>query len=286
MTYLDLILNMVEQLKKANQNDEVAFFLLYHFTEVESKLEFINHKTDICNEAYLCLQALQEYLVDNKPLSKILHEETFYKLNFKVLDGVFSPRHDTEILVNEVLKFTSQKDNLDIADICSGTGIIGLSLKENLNPNNRFYLVDLNPLAIKNIQLNAQALELQTNLQIYQGDLFSELIARKIKLDVLVSNPPYIDKAYQLDKNVETYDPSLALFAEDHGLDIYRKLLSDFRKVVKNPQRYLIGLEIGFDQAEAVTNLALEYLDVTKDEIHIIQDYNQLDRVVIINKNF
>lgn len=284
MTYLQLILNMTKQLKEANQNEEVAFFILFYFSkDIKNKLDFLNHKDELALEKDLCLNALYEYINLNKPLSKITHEDTFYRLTFNVLDGVFSPRSETELLVEVILKKCRNKSNLIMADICAGTGIIGLSINYFLKPQ-KMFLVDINELAIKNIEMNAN--NLKQNVSILHGDLLEPLLNNQTKIDVLVSNPPYIDEDYQLDKNIETYDPKNALFANEHGIEIYRKLLTEFNKVVNNPNSYLIAFEIGFNQGKIVKELAIKILNLTEDKVEIIKDYNGLDRIVVIDNNF
>ena len=281
MTNWETINIMIEKLKKANQNDEVAFFIFFHFTNIKNKLDLINHKNQTCERSSFLIKQVEDY-IHNKPLAKILGESDFYGLKFIVKNEVFSPRLDTEILVETVLNKIKNKKQVSFVDVCTGTGIIGLSILKNSNNINKSYLIDLNPYAVENAQINADILGIKTN--IIKGNLLDYLIDNKIKLDVLISNPPYISYDEKLEDNVDYYDPKLALYAEENGLAIYKKLLLDSRKVL-NPNSYLIAFEIGYLQAENIERLAKNILG-ENIEIEVIKDINHLDRVVTISHNF
>ena len=281
MTNFELINLMIQKLKKANQNEEIAFFIFFHFSNIKNKLELIENKNEVCENYEFYLNKVEEY-INNKPLAKILGETNFYGRKFAVYNEVFSPRVDTEVLVTKVLENISNKSNLQLVDVCAGTGVIGLSLKKESNNINNIYLIDLNPYAIKNIEENAKHLDVKAN--IYEGDLLKPLIDNKIKIDVLVSNPPYISFDEELEMNVDKYDPKLALYADENGLSIYKQILIDSRKVI-NPNSYLIAFEIGYKQAKDLEVLSRSILgDEIIFEVH--KDINQLDRVVIIRFNF
>lgn len=285
MTNLELINHLQNQIKKLHQNPEVAFFIFFHYHPlIKNKIDFISHRSDICdqNVEKQCEQALNDYLINNKPLAKIIGETTFYTYDFKVYPHVFSPRNETELLVDSVIHKCNKKCGLVMADICCGTGVIGLSLLKALPHIQKMYMVDLNPEAVANTQENTTILNLSP--VVYLGNLLNPLIDNKIKVDVLVSNPPYISYDEVLDPRVDEYDPKLALYANEDGLAIYRNLLENARKVI-NHSCYLIAFEIGYLQAPAVCELAYQSLG-SEIQIEVIQDYNHLDRIVLISHGF
>lgn len=285
MTNPELINHLQNQIKELNQNPEVAFFIFFYYhPTIKNKLDFINHRLDICdpNVENQCELALHEYLINNKPLAKILGETRFYSYDFQVYPQVFSPRNETELLVDCVIHKCQHRGELKAADICCGTGVIGLSVLKSLNNITDMYMVDLNPNAIDNTVRNASNLQLHPHVHL--GDLLNPLINNKIRVDILISNPPYISRNEVLDLNVDKYDPELALYAEDDGLAVYQNLLENARKVI-NPSSYLIALEIGYLQAKSVSELAYKYLG-NQIKIEVIQDYNHLDRIVLISYGF
>lgn len=207
------------------------------------------------------------------PLQQILGETSFMGLDFKVNEFTLSPRQDTEVLVEEVLKDHEGKD-IKVLDLCTGTGCIGISLGV-LGNLSEVTLTDLSKEALEVARFNADKLGTGSScrFETLEGDLFEALPAGKT-FDVIVSNPPYIADAVieTLEPEVKTYEPRMALSGGKDGLVIYRRLIKEAPKFAP-----VLYLEIGYDQADAVTALMKE---AGYKDIEVIKDFGGNDRVV------
>ncbi|MCP0885964.1 peptide chain release factor N(5)-glutamine methyltransferase [Ligilactobacillus sp. WILCCON 0076] len=183
------------------------------------------------------------------PPQYLLGYTNFFGLQLKVNADTLIPRPETEELVEWILTDCTQKRNLKIVDIGTGSGAIGLALKRQ-RPDFNITATDISTKALAVAQKNAQALNLMLNLK--QSDLFSSL---EEKYDIIVSNPPYIayDEESFMDESVKKYEPQMALFADNHGLAIYQRLATEIKPYLKQNTRLYV--EIGFKQGEAVLEI-------------------------------
>ena len=187
-------------------------------------------------------------------------------------NGVLIPRSDTEILVEEVLKIAKKEDK--ILDLCTGSGIIGISLAKYLQSDN-IVAVDISDIALKGSKLNAD--NNNVNINYIKSDLFKNI---NEKFDIIVSNPPYIESEVieTLTEDVKK-EPLLALDGGEDGLDFYRKISFEAKKYLNENGK--IFFEIGYNQKDAVINI-LEKLDYK--EIECIKDLAGNDRLIIASK--
>ncbi len=211
------------------------------------------------------------------PIQYILKRCEFMGLDLYVEDGVLVPRGDTEVLVEEVLKNIGEDENLNICDLCSGSGAIGVSLAYY----RKKVLVDLVDVAImpeKVTKINIRNLKLQERCKFIKSDLLDEVIKGDKRYDILVSNPPYIKEGVidTLMDDVKNYEPHIALDGGADGLNFYKRIIRDSKKVLK--ENGILAFEIGFDQGEDVKLLMKQ--ENYKD-IRVIKDLAGLDRVVI-----
>ena len=177
---------------------------------------------------------------DHIPVSYITNKKEFYSIEFYVKEGVLIPRGDTEILVSEALKGKKKK----IADICSGSGCIGLTLAK-LNPESEVSLFDISPVAIEVSKKNIELLGIK-NARVIEKDILNEELPEKY--DLIVSNPPYIPKKdiQTLEKAVKDYEPINALTDGDDGLTFYKRLKELSDKYLN--EGGILMCEIGIDQ--------------------------------------
>lgn len=210
------------------------------------------------------------------PLQYILGSQEFMGYVFQVNKHVLIPRQDTEILVEEILTDCKRKKSrgLSVLDMCTGSGCIAISLK--LLGNDCFskvLAVDLSEEALLTAGDNAK--RLGAEITFLHSDLF--LNVPRESVDILVSNPPYIPKKTidTLMPEVRDHEPRMALEASDNGLYFYRQLAREGFDYVK-PGGW-IYVEIGFDQAEAVSNI---FWDNGFAQIQVKKDLAGLDRVV------
>lgn len=203
------------------------------------------------------------------PLQHLTGTCDFMGLTFQVNDQVLIPRQDTETLVESALSRLKEGDRA--LDLCTGSGCIILSL-EKLGPGIRGLGADISAAALAVAKRNRDSLGLESDFCI--SDLFEGIEG---VFDMIVSNPPYIasGKIPGLMEEVRGFEPLLALDGGTDGLDFYRRIIKDARDFLK-PGGWL-GLEIGYDQREAVEEL-LRRQGFIKTET--LQDLAGLDRTV------
>ena len=210
------------------------------------------------------------------PLQQLTNEAYFYGMKFYVDENVLAPRPDTETLVEEVLKELPTDRELEILDMCTGSGCILLSILANREKAIGTG-VDLSEKALAVARRNGQ--DCQAKAQWICSDLFEKIQGQ---YDVVVSNPPYIrtDVIQGLMEEVRLYEPYMALDGHEDGLYFYRKIIAQAGAYLK-PQG-LLAFEIGYDQGEAVSSLMKEQ---GYRQVQVVKDLAGLDRVVTGRKN-
>lgn len=191
------------------------------------------------------------------PLAQILGRQSFYGLDFFVNEDVLIPRADTECLVDLVLEDYADlakqagSSSLNILDLCTGSGCIGISVAKHL-PYQELLLVDLSEKALVVAKKNAEK-HLGENVTLLQSDLLTGVQGKKFSL--LLSNPPYIVSRVipGLDREVSEYEPKLALDGGEDGLVFYRRIAKEAKAVLLPGAR--LYLEIGYDQGESVKDI-------------------------------
>ena len=203
------------------------------------------------------------------PLQHLTGTCDFMGLTFQVNDQVLIPRQDTETLVESALSRLKEGDRA--LDLCTGSGCIILSL-EKLAPGIRGLGADISAAALAVAKRNRDSLGLESDF--CRSDLFEGIEG---VFDMIVSNPPYIasGKIPGLMEEVRGFEPLLALDGGADGLDFYRRIIKDARNFLK-PGGWL-GLEIGYDQREAVEELLRRQGFIRTETL---QDLAGLDRTV------
>lgn len=219
------------------------------------------------------LAADLEGLLAFRPAQYLLGYEEFCGHRFKVTEATLIPRPETEELVMAAIASFPPDRAVRVADIGTGTGAIGLSVKL-ARPQWQVALTDLSSAALAVAKENAELLGAQ--VVYYQGDTLEALPPGDV--DLLLSNPPYISVAEWdlMDESVRRYEPKSALFAEDEGLAIYRKLAQQApARLTKDGQ---VFLEIGFSQGKAVQEMFQAAFP--EKEVAILKDLAGQDRIV------
>ena len=214
------------------------------------------------------------------PLQQLTGICNFMGIDFEVNDKVLIPRQDSECLVEEAMRYIS--DGSDILDLCCGSGCLLLSLMHYKN-NCRGVGVDISEDVLNIANNNLEAIRQDDGLNggeavFLKGDLYDALSEHDRKFDFIISNPPYIrsDVIDTLMPEVRDHEPRVALDGGSDGLDFYRRIISAAPAHLANYG--MIFLEIGFDQAEDVTQI-LEFAHFT--DILVTKDYGGCDRVVV-----
>lgn len=219
---------------------------------------------------------LDEYLENKKPLQYILGYTYFYGRKFKVNNNVLIPRFETEELVYKAIKIIKENNYKSIVDIGTGSGNIAISIDKEIDDVN-VYALDISLLALEVAKENAKLLE--SNVTFYNSDLLSYLIDNNIKVDLIVSNPPYIDYLdEEVDEIVKNNEPHLALYALDNGLYNYKNIIDNSLKVLNKNGALLF--EIGYKQGEPLK----EYIENNHPyfKVEIIKDIDKKDRILYI----
>ena len=213
------------------------------------------------------------------PLAQILGRQSFYGLDFFVNEDVLIPRADTECLVDLVLEDYADlakqagSSSLNILDLCTGSGCIGISVAKHL-PYQELLLVDLSEKALAMAKKNAEK-HLGENVTLLQSDLLTGVQGKKFSL--LLSNPPYIVSRVipGLDREVSEYEPKMALDGGEDGLVFYRRIAKEAKAVLLPGAR--LYLEIGYDQGESVKDI---FQKEGYEEVEVFPDLAGNPRVV------
>lgn len=217
---------------------------------------------------------------EGMPLAYLTGQQAFWSLNFVVNEYTLIPRPDTEVLVEQVLKWINAQPvsnpHKRLLDLGTGSGCIAISLAHELKKDNwQVVAVDLSLEALDIARHNADFNGV-TNIEFIQSSWYQALPTDdESRFDVIVSNPPYIDEA---DEHLAglTAEPISALSAPNHGL-------ADIEHIVQQAPSYLskkglLAIEHGHDQGVAVRQL---FLDSGFESVHTVQDYGGNDRVTV-----
>ncbi|MBR2240380.1 MAG: peptide chain release factor N(5)-glutamine methyltransferase, partial [Clostridia bacterium] len=211
----------------------------------------INHTMEIPEDKIIEFHNGLEKIKDNTPIQYITNHQEFMKLDFYVDENVLIPQPDTEILVEEVLKYVNQIDKtksskIKILDLCTGSGAIAVSLAKYID-NCEITATDISNKAIQIAKLNAEKNLVHTKINFIESNMFENL--PKTQYDIIVSNPPYIETETILSLSPEVQkEPLLALDGGCDGLKFYKIILKNYNDyLVQNGK---VFLEIGYNQKE------------------------------------
>ena len=246
---------------------------------LDKKREYIilNNDEIIKEQNLEYFKKLVQERATRKPIAYLLNKKYFWNSEFYVNKNTLIPRPDTEIILEQILKFTKNKNYLNILDIGVGSGCILLSvLKERKN----FYGtgIDISRNSLDICKMNAKKLLLERRVKFFKSDVDKFAIG---KYDLIVSNPPYIktsDLKY-LESDVIKFEPKLALDGGLDGLSVIRKVIKKSSELLKKNGKFI--LEIGFDQKNKVIKLLNNkgfYINST------VKDLANNDRCIISTK--
>lgn len=215
------------------------------------------------------------------PVAYITNSKEFYSLDFFVKEGVLIPRPETEYLVEEAINIVRTnygKDSLvKIADLCTGSGAIAISIAYNLK-NVFCYASDITELSLEVARENAKRHNVEDRVVFLKGDLWEPYFENNVfDLDIVVSNPPYIpEKELNCLPLDVKYEPGIALNGGPDGLYFYRKIIEGSRNFLK-PGGFII-FEIGGKQAYEVMKI---FKSKGMENLRVKKDLAGLDRVII-----
>ncbi|RKM55633.1 peptide chain release factor N(5)-glutamine methyltransferase [Butyrivibrio sp. X503] len=275
MIYKDILEKGIETLERAGITEAKldARLLLEYVCETDHSTLYAHPDREVSEVEEQKYNELLSRREKREPVAYILGKWEFMGLSFNVSKDVLIPEQDTEVLVEEALRYC--EDKMRILDLCTGSGCIALSILNYTN-DTKAVCTDISEAALKVAKENADILGFNDRIEFIETDLFPE---KEIgKFDVIVSNPPYIrtEVIKTLAPEVKDYEPMLALDGSDDGLIFYKRIIENAGDYLFS-SGYLI-MEIGYDQAEAVKALLTE--NGKYHDIEVIADYAGNDRVV------
>ena len=233
---------------------------------------FINSDREIDQKDLVKFLEFEKLRLAGKSVAAILGSKEFFGLEFEVDENVLIPRPETEILVEEILKIEPQT----LLEIGTGSGAIVIAVKKNLE-NCEVLATDISPEALAIAQKNAAKLNVEINF--LESDLLENVSQN---FEMIVANLPYLPKnSTEVESGVKKFEPSLALFSGQDGLDLIKKLLNQIAKLSEQPK--FILLEFGGEkQVEPLRNFVQKTLP--KFEIEFLPDLAGIQRVLKLVK--
>ena len=219
-------------------------------------------------------------LLDNEPMNYVLGYTYFYGYRFIVNKDVLIPRPETEELAGLILSKYDEyypHRQINICDVGTGSGAIAIALKME-EPNLNVYASDISDEALEVARKNAE--NNGCEITFLSGSMLEPYIESGIKVDILVSNPPYIRRTEEIESSVYDYEPHLALFGGDDGLKYYREIFSHADEIM--PAEGLMFFEMGYDQKENLTELVKSFYPDA--EVEVYKDINGKDRMMMVKK--
>tara|TARA_Y100001970_G_C14150625_1_gene812492 strand:+ start:181 stop:1023 length:843 start_codon:yes stop_codon:yes gene_type:complete len=212
-----------------------------------------------------------------KPIAYLTSKKNFWSNEFIVNKNVLIPRPDTEIIIEEVLRFSKYKNKLNILEIGVGSGCILLTIL-NEKRNFRGVGIDISKKCLELSKINASNIGLKNQVKFIKSDVDNFNYG---KYDLIVSNPPYIDSVNlrNLDKEVTNFEPRLALDGGLDGLSVIRKVVKKSSELIKKNGKLI--LEIGYNQKKKVKQILKDkgfYIN------KVLKDYANNDRCIVSTK--
>ncbi|MFC1608786.1 peptide chain release factor N(5)-glutamine methyltransferase [Patescibacteria group bacterium] len=222
----------------------------------------------------LKIKRLVRQRIQKKPISQIIGSKEFFGIDFEVTKHTLTPRPETEMIVEDVLKEISNESNLisDVIDLGTGSGNIIISIAKNVSAqkNIEFFATDISKKALKVAKHNTIRQKLRHKITFIQGNLLEviikkyESIFRQSGSIVITANLPYLSKKIYIasPRDVVEYEPKSALYSPEEGLQHYRKLLEQIRSIDSHITNHraaiLLYMEISPEQKDALEKLVHE----------------------------
>lgn len=281
-TVKELIKLAESRLDDASKDVNVAKVLFYHLADKQPHELYLMYDEEVSSELEAKFLASMEEYYQGKPIQYIKGVENFFGRDFKVNEDVLIPRYETEELVENILyridDYFAEYQSITLCDVGTGSGAIATSLALE-EPRLKVFATDISLKAVTVAKDNAK--NLGANIEFMVGDMLEPLLENEIKVDIFVSNPPYIPQEQEIEAMVKDNEPHVALFGGNDGLYFYRKIFQGVEPLLQ--ERALLAFEMGFDQRELMEAALQEYFP--NDPHEIIKDINGKDRMLFIYRN-
>lgn len=272
MKLAQLFSDFEEELIRQGEEAESLSFV-YRSLKNQTFTDFVFAlQQEVDEEERQFVEEIYQQLAAHKPAQYIIGYADFFGMQLTVDERVLIPRPETEELVQLILA-ENPEENLKVLDIGTGSGAIALALAKN-RPDWSVTAVDISQDALNLATENAKVQNIQIFLK--KSDCFTEISE---KYDIIVSNPPYISRKdeSEVGLNVLHSEPHLALFADEDGLAIYRRIAEDAKEYLKDGGK--IYLEIGYKQGQSVSDLFRKHLP--EKRVRTLKDQFGQDRMVV-----
>ena len=273
-------LNIANNILKDNCNNSYQLdseLLMSKIFEKDRKFIILNSNKKLSEEKLEQFNCLINKRSKGEPIAYLLNKKDFWKYEFYVDKGILIPRPDSEVVVNQILKLTNNKDNLRILDIGVGSGCLLLSV---LKERKKFHGVgvDISKKCIDISNINASKLKISNRVKFFKSDVDKFNFG---KYDLIVSNPPYIKMLdfNNLKKDVINFEPKLALYGGLDGTSEIRKVIKKSSELIKKNGKFI--LEIAYDQKNKVIKLLRDkgfYIN------NVLKDLADNDRCIVSTK--
>ena len=282
LTVLDSINLSTEYLKnKGIDSPRInAELLLAHILKCKRLQLYLSYDRPLKEDEIILYRELLKRRCKFEPLQYITGSTEFYGLEFKVTPAVLIPRPETELLVETIVSNYREKEIIKILDIGTGSGNISITLAKLL-PEASIVAIDISEEALTIARENANHNFAADRIQFLCHDILSDALIKDNDFDIIVSNPPYVTlKDFQrLDNELKDHEPTIALTDQSDGLSFYRAITSKAGFYLKNAGE--VYFEIGHCHSQQVKELLVSN---NFGNIHIIKDFQNIDRVIIGEK--
>ncbi len=256
------------------------YLLLEKTNNFKNKTELVlNFDKNHANPKYFC--ELKEKIFNNVPIQYVLNSAPFLDLDLYVDERVLIPRVETEDLVSRIIKMIKDKNfnHKVIADMCTGSGCIALYLKKTY-PDSKVYASDISLDALDVAKSNASKANI--DVEFLHGDKTEPFITLKEKIDLFVSNPPYVEKMEDIEERVKKHEPMNAIYVKD-GVSFYENVFKEHKKFMND--KFFMAFEINYDQQDQLTELIAKYFD-DDTEFSFVKDIFDRTRFLFILKGY
>ncbi len=271
--------------KLCEQHDvpqETVLAYLVELSQLERYNLYMHYDDEMPKDMEELFDAGMKRILNQEPMGHVLGYSWFYGYKMIVNEDVLIPRVETEELCAQVLMrmdhYFKDLDVIHTADIGTGSGAIAITVAKEEDKVDMI-ATDISVDALKTAKENA--LNNEAKISFMAGDMVKPLIEQGVKLDVLISNPPYIPQEEEMETSVVDFEPHVALFGGNDGLFFYRSIFEDCSKVLKD--KAFMAFEMGWDQRERMSALVEEYLP--NDTYEFVQDINGKDRMLFVYHN-
>lgn len=263
------IAQILQSAQKSNYRTEMEVFLAHLLGK--SRLDLIrDSKDEVPVEKMAEIQKAWVKILDGYPVSYLTGEREFYGLPLFINENVLVPRPETELLVDHTIALATNGSR--ILEVGTGSGAIAIALKKT-HPEFEVTATDVSAVALEVAKKNIDKYAL--DIKLIESDLLENI---EENFDILVANLPYIGEVRNnfIAENVQKYEPNVALFGGDDGLQLYKKM---FEQAKGRGFKYILG-EVGFSHGEQIEELCAKIFPDAKFELK--QDYSGLDRHFIL----